>query len=166
MDTVDLRPEQPEIIVHPATGEILDLGGETGDLVRWLQEVREMEAQIRDVKRLVTRELIARMDRDARYTLQAGGCTVKGDGPTPPTVYDGEQLRHALAEYVEAEVITADALDRAVEVTQEYKPRAVGINALKRLGGGVAETIEQHARPKENYERRVMIKAEREAQRR
>lgn len=163
MDTVELRPDRPEIVVHPATGEVLHLTGETADLVRWLQEVRDMESQIRDVKRLVTRELIARMDRDVRYTLQIGDLDVKGDGPIPPTVYDGQQLRQALTEYVDADVITQDTLDRAVEVTQEYRPRAAGINALKRLGGGVALTIEQHGRPKENYERRISIKSNRAA---
>lgn len=165
MDLVELRPERPDrpsIIVHPGTGEVLDLAGDTEILVRWLREVREMESEIREVKRVVTGELIDRMDREARYTLHVGDLEVKGDGPIAPTLYEGEQLRNALAEYVEAGVITPEALDRAVEVLPTYRPRTAGIKALKRLGGPIADLVDQHAKPKESYERRVTIK-EREA---
>ncbi len=161
MDRVDLLPEElerPTLVVHPVTGEVLELTGDTADLVRWLREVREMESQIREVKRVVTAELIERMDREARYTLHVGDLEVKGDGPVAPTIYDGEQLRVALGEYVEAGAITEEALDRAVEFVPGYRPRAAGLKALARLGGGIAETIERHAKPKDSYERRVTIK--------
>jgi hypothetical protein len=146
------------VVVHPATGELLDLSAPTEDLARWLTEARELDEAMRTEKRRVVAELLDRMDRDASYTIRVGSLELKGDGPEPPTVYDGESLRHALQAYVDAEVISPEALDRAVEVVPTYKPRANGLKALLRQGGALAQTVLAHAQPKENYERRVSVK--------
>jgi hypothetical protein len=146
------------ILVHPATGEILSLDADTADLARWLVEARELDEAMRAEKKRVVAELLARMDREASYTLRAGDLEIKGDGPAPPDEYDAQPLREALTEYVEAEVISIDALDRAVEIVPTYKPRANGLKALLRQGGDLARTIEAHRHPKENHDRRVSVK--------
>lgn len=146
------------IVVHPATGEILELDASTEMLARWLTEARELDERMREEKRRVVQELLARMDRDAQYTVRAGDMEIKGDGPAPPTEYDAEPLRRELEEFVDAEVISQDALDRAVEIVHVYKPRANGLKALVRQGGQLAEIVERHGRPKENHERRVSVK--------
>jgi hypothetical protein len=147
------------IVINPATGEVLSLDEPTEILARWLSETRELEERLREEKRRVTRELIDRMDRDASYTLRAGDLEIKGDGPEAPTEYDAEALYAELKEFVDSEAITEDALARAVEPVVTYKPRAGGLNALRKRGGSIADAIERHSRPKENYERRVSIKA-------
>jgi hypothetical protein len=149
--------QDTRLVIHPATGEVISLDGDTAPLARFLTEVRELEQQLRDEKRIVTRELIDRMDREARYTLHTDGLDIKGDGPKIPTDYEAEPLRAELQEFVEAEVITQEALDRAVEPITTYKARAQGLNALRGLGDQFAAVIDRHAHPKENYERRVSI---------
>lgn len=149
-----------DIVVHPATGEVLDLQrADLEQLGRWLLEARELDEQMRSEKRRVVAELLSRMDREARYTLRAADLELKGDGPEAPIEYDVLPLRQALAEFVEAEVITQEALDRAIEPVTVYKPRANGLKPLVRQGGPLAETIAHYASPKESYERRVSVKA-------
>lgn len=149
------------IVIHPVTGEVTDLNGPTEALAHWLSEARELDRLMRIEKQRITDELLARMDREASYTLRVGDLEIKGDGPKPPVEYEAEALRDALQEYVDAEVITAEALERAVERQPIiYKPRAQGLQALERLGGGVAQVIQRHARPKEDYQRRVSVKSE------
>jgi hypothetical protein len=147
------------IVVHPATGEMLDLASPTEDLARWLADARRLDEAMRAEKRRVVEELLERMDREASYTFRTTDLEIKGDGPEPPMVYDGEALRGALQEFVEAEVISPEALDRAVEVVPTYKPWANGLKALVRQGGELARTIERYAQPKDGYERRVSVKA-------
>lgn len=148
------------IVVHPATGEILGLDADTADLARWLSEARELDRLMRIEKQRVTEELLDRMDREASYTLRAGDLEIKGDGPIVPTEYDAPALYVALQDYVEAGVITEEALERAVEPQPvTYKARAQGLKALARLGGGIVDVIDLHAQPKENFARRVSVKA-------
>jgi hypothetical protein len=75
-------------------------------LARWLLEARELDDAMRTEKRRVQGELLARMDREASYTVHTGEFELKGDGPEPPTAYDAGALRTALAEFVDAEVIS------------------------------------------------------------
>lgn len=147
-----------EIVVHPSTGEVLELDAPTEQLARWLVEARELDEAMRSEKRRVVVELLNRMDREARYTLRVANLELKGDGPEPPTDYDGEQLREALAEFVAAEVISQEALDRAIEPVTTFKPRANGLKPLIRQGGQLPQVIAQYAAPREGYERRVSVK--------
>ncbi len=150
----------PGIVIHPATGEVTDLNGPIETLAHWLADARELDREMRIEKQRVTDELLARMDREASYTLRAGDLEIKGDGPKPPVEYDAVELREALQEYVDAGVITADALERAVERQPiTYKPRAQGLQALEKLGGGVVQAIQRHSRPKDDYQRRVSVKS-------
>lgn len=148
----------PGVVIHPATGEVLDLEAPTETLARWLSEARELDREMRVEKIKVVNELLSRMDTDAAYTVRTERFDITGDGPEPPKEYDARGLRVALAEFVEAGVITQDALDRAVEVVPTYKPRAAGLNALRRLPGSIGEVIDRHSRPKEDHRRNVSVK--------
>jgi hypothetical protein len=147
------------IVIHPATGEITVLNAPVAELARWLAEARELDRQMKIEKQRITDELLARMDSEASYTLRSGGLEIKGDGPVPPTEYDAQALYTSLQEYVEAGVITKDALERAV-VPQPvtYKARTQGLKALEKLNGGIVQAIQRHARPTEDYRRRVNVK--------
>ena len=146
------------IIVHPLTGEVLDLDEPTECLAAWLQQTREGEEQLRAEKQRVQEEIIRRLDFEGKCSATIGEFEIKADGPAPPTEYDARALRDALAEYVEAEAISQDALDRAVEVIPEYKARKNGLNALRKLNSEIASLIDEHSHERENYQRRVSIK--------
>ncbi|HEY1690020.1 MAG TPA: hypothetical protein VGF95_14290 [Solirubrobacteraceae bacterium] len=147
------------LVIHPATGELLDLDqASTDQLGHWLLDARELDQRVREEKRAVTQEILARMDREARHTFHGSDLELKGDGPKIPTEYDATPLRAELQEFVDGQVISPEALDRAIEVQEVLKPRAEGLNALRALGGPIAECVERHAHPKERHERKVSVK--------
>ena len=149
-----------ELVIHPFTGEVLDLDSPTEHLARWLQEQRDQEQVLREEKNRVQRELLRRMDLEANYTLRAGEFEIKGDGPQTPLEYDGQGLREALDDYVKAGFISRSAVDRAVEPVTAYKVKAAGVNALRKLEGStIPAVIDRYAAPKEGYVRRVSVKA-------
>jgi len=134
-------------VINPATGELLTLNAATSDLGAYLADIREHEQLIREAKQLVTGELLARMDRDGLWTVHTeGGLTLKGGSPAPVVEYDELALRESLLELADQGVITVEAVDRAVEPVVSYKVRAVGVRALAKLGGRVADVIGSHAR--------------------
>jgi hypothetical protein len=150
-------PTMPAV-VDPRTGEAVVLAeAATDTLAAFLENVREVESAFREQKRAVSREILDRMDREARWTGRVGEFEIKGDGPTPPTEYDAEALYWALDEFVAAGVITDQARDEAVERVEVFKAKARGIQALRKLGGGVAAVIDRHAREAVR-ERRVSVK--------
>src|SRR4051812_8842886 len=114
------------MVLTPLTGELVLLDSPTDQLADWLHRIRTAEADIRDAKRAVTTELLARMDREARWTARVGGFEVKGDGPGA-VEYDAPRLRTELHLLVQAGEITEAAMDEAVEIVQTYKAKARGI---------------------------------------
>lgn len=143
-------------VVNPATGEALTLASPTEDLARCLADIRDFEAQVRDVKRSLTGELLARLDKDASWTLHLPGMKLRGDSPEPQEDWDGAGLRDALLLLVDNGDLAIEAVDAAVETTVTYKPRKAGINKLRKLGGQVAETVEAFRQVRER-DRRVSV---------
>lgn len=148
-------------VVHPTTGEIVPLDGPTSDLADWLYETREQEGIVRDLKRVVSEELVRRMDAEAQWTVHLGGWKLSAPSPAPSTEYDAEALWAELETLVAEGVISRGAMEAAVTRQYEYKHHTKGINALKRLGGAVATAIARCSRsvPKDN--RNVSVKPER-----
>lgn len=138
--------DQSSEIVNPATGEVLNLDAPTTDLARYLADMRDIEARWRDIKSVVTGELLRRMDATASWTLHLDGLTVKGASPQPVEEYDAAALRDALLELVDDGTLDIAAVDRALALVVSVKPHAAGIKALRKLGGKVAETVDAHAR--------------------
>ena len=131
---------------NPITGEVLTLASPNADLGRYLADLREFEGRVREYKRAVTDELLARMDRSASWTVHAEGVKLSGASPQPSEEWDGPALREALLDLVDEGVLSIEAVDAAVETVVSYKPRKAGINALRKLGGRAAELVAEHRR--------------------
>lgn len=131
-------------LVNPSTGELLTLDSPTEDLGRFLADMREHESLCREAKRAITREVVARMDKGATWTLHVEGLKLSSQSPAPVEEFDGPALHEALQFLVDEDVIGVEALDAAVETVISYKPRKAGINALRKLGGRVADVVDEH----------------------
>ena len=137
--------DRPLRLVSPATGEVLDLDAPTGDLGRLLSDIRDAEFQLREMKRAASREILARMDKQAAWTLRTEGVTLTGQSPKPAEEWDGPELREALLAFVDRGLLSIEAVDNAVNTVVTYKPRKAGIQALRKLGGEVEEAIDSLA---------------------
>ncbi|MBA3688442.1 MAG: hypothetical protein H0W81_06410 [Chloroflexi bacterium] len=132
-------------VAFPITGEVLDLStADTGKLARARDEILDIERQFREVKHALDAEVLARMDRAAKWTLRADGLKLEGTSPGRKSWYDGPALREALMGLVDAGVIDVAAADAAVETVVTYKPSVRGIKALRKLGGEVEQAIGEH----------------------
>lgn len=157
MSSLEIASVDIPAVIDPSTGEAVVIAEATTDtLAMFLDNVREVEQTFREEKRAVTREIVERMDREARWTGIVGDYKIVADGPTKPTEYQAEALYEALREYVDSGAISEDALDAAVERSYTYKAKHRGIQALAKLGGHIAETIAAHSHEVEK-ERRVKV---------
>lgn len=146
--TDDLAIRQ-EPVVHPLTGETLDLQTAPDEnLARFLADVRDYESRLKEAKAIVSREALRRMDAGASWTLRAGDYTLKGSSPAPSEEWDEIALLSDLHQLVDEGVITEDAAGAAVETVITYKVRKAGINALRKLPG-VAQIVDRHSQPVE-----------------
>lgn len=131
---------------NPVTGEVLSLASSENELGRYLSDLREFESVIREHKKMVTRELVARMDRQASWTIHAGeGIKLTSQSPKPEEQFDGAGLRSALLGLVDEGVLSIEAVDAAVELVLSYKAHKKGINALRALGGRAKALVDEHA---------------------
>lgn len=141
---------------NPITGEVLSLASPDDDLARWLSDMREYRSQLTEIERAVKQEFLARMDRQAAWTIHAGGVKVSGTSPASVEDWDGAELRTALLALVDEGVVDISAVDAAVETVVEYCPRKRGIAQLRKLGGRVAAAVDGLARVSEP-ERRISV---------
>jgi hypothetical protein len=141
---------RPLTVVSPITGELIQLDADDATLAGYLADVREHESLLREAKTLVGSELLRRMDAAATWTIHLpNSVTITAPSPAPGEEFDELALRTALLELADEGVITPSAVDRAVEPVVTYKTHAVGIRALRKLGGRVAAVVDFHARPVE-----------------
>jgi hypothetical protein len=127
--------EDAREILDPRNGEVVKVSEASDEwLAGFLGWVKALERQARDAKAIIRDEVIARMDRNARWTLPtpAGKLTA----PSPTVVdYDPATLRANLQELVAQGTISAEAAAQAVDYDQpKLKVSKAGVNALKRLG--------------------------------
>lgn len=146
------------LIPHPLTGEALDLTADTEDLAYWCDQIRELERQAKEAREILGLELMRRMDSKASWTLRAGGFKITAPSPAPKREWNVDALRSTLAD-LRDQGLDEDAIDAALEVVVTYKPRTVGLNALRKLGGEVAERIDACGEDVEPT-RRVTVKLE------
>lgn len=142
------------VVLNPVTGEVINLANAPlADVARLLDEVRQLETHLRDLKRTVSEHVLAGMDRQASWTLRGGGYELRSSSPVPAVTYDAAALHAALLELVDQGALDRSAVAAAVQEIVDYKPIARGINALTKLGGIVADTIAQHRTeaPKQRY---------------
>lgn len=107
-------------VVHPATGELLDLAGQpTDQLVELVTGAREYAAQVAEFRAQVEQVICDRMDRELSRTAIVGGHRLTVNAPTSDD-WDLDRLDQVLAELVERGVITADA---ALAVIDQPPPK-------------------------------------------
>lgn len=144
-------------LVAPVSGDVLTLDSPSGDLARFLLEARDLEGRLREAKRAVSAEILARMDhRGTGWTETIGDLKISGDSPAPREDWDGAELFAELNALVDEGVIGVEAVNVAVETVITYKVRARGVAILRKLGGRVAEVVDGCARLVER-ERRVVV---------
>lgn len=136
------------LVLHPATGEVIDLAtATTEDLAAGVAQVDKLRRELTDFESALGGELLARLDRGAKWTLRAGDpkgevqWEVKAPSPTAGTVsYDPRVLERELASLIEAGVVSEEAAGAAVARTLTVVvrvPFAVNLDELAKLVEGV-----------------------------
>lgn len=86
-------------------------------LATFMADADELRRVASEAKGQVGNELIARMDRNGKWTLRAGGFEVKGAAPEAGTIaYDIDRLCRALADLVASGAISYEGQAAAIEV--------------------------------------------------
>jgi hypothetical protein len=154
-----LRESADEVrVFDPGTGEEIIIADAPTETLAELRElIRSAEEDQRMAKQALDAELLARMDRAAKWTMNEGGYKLTAPSPTPVETFDAHALRADLEAASEQGLIDQGAVDAAVEVVVDYKPRLAGINALRKLGGDLADIVARHASLAERT-RRVTVK--------
>lgn len=133
-----------EYALVPWTGELVALANATDEqLAELLEQAREIEQDaLRQLKRAVQEEILSRMDREACWTVHAGRVTLTGDSPNRSD-WDVERLRKTLRSLTRSGAISSAAATKAVRRKVVYEASVSGVNALLKLGGTVAERLEE-----------------------
>lgn len=145
----------PRRLAIPATGELIDLDAATDTLAGHLDDIRDLEGALRGAKRELAQEILARMDTEATWTVEAGPYKLVGESPNRVD-YDPHELLTALRA-LPPDAISPRALDAAVQRVEQLKVSKQGVNKLLKLGGPVADAVRGAERPVER-ERRVSVK--------
>jgi hypothetical protein len=123
-------------LVDPDSGEAIALEAAGAPLVASVLRVVELELdELRDMKRWLAREMLARMDRSTTWTVRARGVEVTAPSPAVTYNWDVTKLVPILDQLVEEGVIDREAATRACEPRTEYHVLLRGIDAISRLPG-------------------------------
>lgn len=146
-------------LIHPDTGRQIALSDATlEELGDFCDAIDEWKSRAYEAVKHAEREVLRRMDRDAKWTLYSDRFKFVGKSPAPHISYkEPVKLRAALLELAEAGLITRDAVDDAVPektVTSIVPGRLV---ALRKLGGRVAKTIEAFTGERNPTDRSVRV---------
>ncbi len=145
-------------VANPLTGAAVELADGTDALADMHDQLKEARSIIDEARNLLGDELVARMDRRGKWSLTHDGLTVSAPSPKPPIEYDGQALLCELSDLAEQGAIDTDAADDAVEMEYTYKVKRRGVDALRKLGGAVAEAIDRCQVEAEAKPRRVSVK--------
>lgn len=109
-----------EVIVNPATGEALDLGGSTTDLAAAVAGIGAVRAMLDDYRQAVENEIARRMDTANSRTERVGDWKITVNAPTTET-YPIDQVREILDGFIEDGTLDPVVRDRVL-VTAPPKP--------------------------------------------
>jgi hypothetical protein len=137
-EPADARPtkaERAEIVVHPRTGEAIEIrGAATNELAGLRDAIVDWErSDIAGWKRAIDEELRGRLDHESVRSATVGRGTgrFKITVPAPTkTVWDAEQAYKAARELVRQGLISETAAGRAVERVVEYKAKHAALIQL------------------------------------
>ncbi len=127
-----------DLVVIPTTGEALELNAPDDVLAAYIDQIKDLEAQLREVRNRIGDELIGRMDQQASWTLHAGKFKVTAPSPELKEEWDVDALRSLLELLVEEGVVGEPAAKKAIKTEVTYKPVAAGIKALRKVLPGPA----------------------------
>lgn len=132
-------------IIDYVSGELIDPKTATSEaLAQYVTNVQAIREDLAAAEKVVSDELVARMDRDAKWTLHVGDPKVQvweitAPSPTAGTeVYPPDMLETELRQLVERGTITVDAADAALK-------RIVTVKLGVPLSASLSETA-QHVK--------------------
>lgn len=109
------KPTAPErAVMHPASGELVDLDAPTTDLAAGLEALDDLIDGLGDFRQVVVEEVTRRMDAYNSRTEHVGQYVLETNAPVTET-YPLRQLRKALEGLVEANVLEAGVIDRVIK---------------------------------------------------
>lgn len=110
---------------------------ETTDTVRVMDEIQHVQSLLNEAKSMLSDELVSRLDKRGKWTLEVEGLKVTAPSPDAGTVsYDPDKLDLALGELWHDDVIDEPAIHAAIErVTPPsyWKVKQAGVKALLKL---------------------------------
>ncbi len=131
--STEVALREPRPLVHPTTGEVLDLANAATDaLAAALTDCRALEDDLRVYKRNVSDEVLRRMDHARTYTAHLPGLKLTGDGPLSPE-YNGTVLWDALTALAREGALSNEAVLKAVKRETVYTPMKGGVKALLKV---------------------------------
>lgn len=146
-------PERKEIIVHPLTGDVLELDAPTDQLAAVLEDHREILSVLAEWRSLVERELVRRMDSANTRKEEIGGYVLEVNAPRTES-YSVDTTREALAPLVEEGILDEVVLERVITmsvpkpVAPQERVAKTEINKLKKhpaeeVRAAIAEACEE-----------------------
>lgn len=144
-------------VMVPHTGEVVALDAPAEHLAALLDEVKDVESKLRELKAEVYRELHDRMDRARCWTIDCGEFKLTGKSDAPEVTYNPDELAYVLTALVEDGTIKDTAMDAACEAVTTWKVKKAGVNALRK-NPVLAELIDGCATVAPPEGRRVSVK--------
>lgn len=135
--TVDIEVRESEVLVVPGTGTVVNLKVDR-EVAVTLQDVRHLEGELREVKRVLTEALVASWAKagTAKTFTVGGGRTVEITGG-PVKVYDAEAIRDELL----AAGMAEERVSEIVVETVSYQVKAVEATRAAKANPVYAEII-------------------------
>jgi len=144
-------------VIDPVMGEELTLADASEErLGQLLLDVREYEHRLRELKRLVSEEVVRRCDFRRQWTLHAGHLTLSTKSDARVAEWDVEGLLEELYAMVAEGLISTEAIAAAVQPRVEYKVLARGVDALLK-NPTLAGRLEPYRRMVDPDGRRVTV---------
>lgn len=117
---------------------IEDVGAaETTDTVRVMDEIQHVQSLLNEAKGMLSDELVSRLDKRGKWTLEVEGLKVTAPSPDAGTVsYDPVKLHFALRDLHLTGVIDSEAREATEEWVKPepyYKVKLAGVKALLKL---------------------------------
>lgn len=116
-----------DILVIPGTGEVVSLDGDLQSFVGAWDQLKELERDLRVVKREISDEIARRLDHEGRRSLTVGDWKFTTTAPTEK-VWNLAELQLTLTELKDEGTISADKAERCIK----WEPKAAWLE-LKAL---------------------------------
>lgn len=139
-------------LTNPSTGDSVALSDATVDqLADYKLAVAEWQDAAKAAQQMADGEILRRMDKQAKWTIHTPFGILTGRSPADVrTIDDPQGLRDALLELEAQGLLSTEAVEAAISQPppkpQPLKVAVSGIDALLKIGGQVAETVERFSR--------------------